>query len=57
MIKSSLNKKSSKSKNRVPLYKEDGQLEKLEENRVNNNVNNDGLFNKDVNHPSERGSD
>ena len=52
-----MNKKSSKSKNRVLLYNEDGQLEKLEENRVNNNVNNDGLFNKDVNHPSERGSD
>tara|TARA_B100000161_G_scaffold171535_1_gene122919 strand:+ start:90 stop:248 length:159 start_codon:yes stop_codon:yes gene_type:complete len=52
-----LKKKSNKSKNKVPLYKEDGQLEKLEENSVNNNVNNGGLFNKDVNHPSERGSD
>ena len=52
-----MNKKSSKSKDRVPLYNEDGQLEKLEENRVNNNVESDGLFNKDVNHPSERGSD
>ena len=38
-----MDKKSSKSRNRVPLYKEDGQLEKLEENRVYNNVNNDGL--------------
>jgi len=52
-----LSKKSNKSKNRVPIYKEDGQLEKLEENRINNNVNNNGLFNKDVNHPFERGSD
>ena len=52
-----MKKKSSKFKNRVQLYKQDGQLGKLEENRVNNNVNNDGLFNKDVNHPSERGSD
>ncbi|GIQ98970.1 hypothetical protein CM15mP5_4050 [bacterium] len=50
-------KKSNKSKTRVPISKEDGQLEKLEENRINNNDNNDGLFNKDVNHPSERGSD
>jgi hypothetical protein len=50
-------KKSDKSKTKFPLSKEDGQLEKLEENRVNNNVNNDGLFNKDVNHPSERVSD
>jgi len=50
-------KKSDKSKTKFPLSEEDGQLEKLEENRVNNNVNNDGLFNKDVNHPSERGSD
>ena len=50
-------KKSDKSKTWIPLYKEDGQLEKLEENKVNNNVNNDGLFNKDVNHPYERGSD
>ena len=41
----------------VPLSKEDGQLEKLEKSRVNNNVNNDGLFNKYVNHQSERGSD
>ena len=36
-----MEKKSNKSKNKVPLYKEDGQLEKLEENSVNNNVNND----------------
>ena len=52
-----MNKKSSKSKKNVLLYKEDGQLEKLEEDRVNKNVNNDGLLNKDANHPSERGSD
>jgi len=50
-------KKNDKSKTRVPLSKEDGQLEKLEENRINNNDNDDGLFNKDVNHPNERGSD
>jgi len=50
-------KKNDKSKSKFPLSKEDGQLEKLEENRINNNDNNDGLFNKDVNHPSERGSD
>tara|TARA_B100000900_G_scaffold258087_1_gene219950 strand:+ start:435 stop:593 length:159 start_codon:yes stop_codon:yes gene_type:complete len=50
-------KKNDKSKTRVPLSKEDGQLKKLEENRINNNDNNDGLFNKDVNHLSERGSD
>jgi len=49
--------KNDKSKTRFPLSKEDGQLEKLEENGINNNDNNDGLFNKDVNHPSERGSD
>lgn len=47
--------KNGRSKKSILLYKEDGQLEKLEENRTNNN--NDGLFNKDVNHPSERGSD
>ena len=47
--------KNSRSKTSIPLYKEDGQLEKLEENRTNNN--NDGLFNKDVNNPLERGSD
>jgi len=50
-------KKKDKSKSKFPLSKEDGQLEKLEENRINNNDINDGLFNKDVNHPSERGSD
>jgi len=49
--------KNDKSKTRFPLSKEDGQLEKLEENRINNDDINDGLFNKDVNHPSERGSD
>jgi hypothetical protein len=48
-----LKKKSSKSKTSIPLYKEDGQIEKLEDNRFNN----DGTFNKDVNHPHERGSD
>ena len=52
-----MNKKSNKSKTHIPLYKEDGQLEKLEENRIINNGNNDGLFNKAVNQPSERGSD
>ena len=30
-------KKSDKSKTKFPLSKEDGQLEKLEENRINNN--------------------
>jgi len=48
---------NNKSKTRFPLSKEDGQLEKLEENRINNDDINHGLFNKDVNHPSERGSD
>tara|TARA_B100001559_G_C16311120_1_gene534296 strand:- start:627 stop:785 length:159 start_codon:yes stop_codon:yes gene_type:complete len=52
-----LNIKNSKSKTSIPLYKEGGQLEKLEENRIINNGNNDGLFNKAVNQPSERGSD
>ena len=52
-----MKKKSYKSKTNILLYKEDGQLERLEENRSNNNDNNDGLFNKDVNHPSERVSD
>jgi len=52
-----LKKKRSKSKTSIILYKEDGQIEKLEDNRFNNYDNNDGTFNKDVNHPHERGSD
>jgi hypothetical protein len=39
------------------LTKEDGQLEKLEEKRVNMKKGFKPLFGKDVNDPSERGHD
>ena len=39
------------------LTKEDGQLEKLEEKKINVKKGFKPLFNKDVNDPSERGHD
>ena len=48
---------SSKSKTSISFNKQDGHLEKLEENRIKNNGNNGGLFNENVNHQSKRESD
>ena len=53
------NKKNTFSKKvKVPkLTREDGQSEKLEENRINMKKVYKPLFGKDVNDPSERGHD
>ena len=57
-----MNKKNTKEtilkKVKIPkLFEEDGQPEKLEENRINVKKGLKPFFRKDVNDPSERGHD